>query len=137
MKKETLTCNTCGKNWKRIPLRGRKPHQCPKCVKTSQQTQNTTVKVQQIKPRKIAATQVATVQASASNASPDKDEISVGEIYQYYHPADEKLKEETKGGSKWQCRCGYILEIKFSLSAVPTHRCSDNSKSVQMKRIDK
>jgi len=141
MQKETLKCNTCGKNWKRLPSRGRKPHYCPKCVKAAakatQHQPKAVVQVQQIKARKVTAQPVKQIQASAQHASHDKNDISVGEVYQYYHPTDDKLKEETKGGSKWKCRCGYTIELKFSVSAKPTHKCTDNGKSVQMTRIDK
>lgn len=141
MQKETLKCSTCGKNWKRTPTRGRKPHHCPKCVKAAakaaENQQKTAAQVKQIKARKVTAQPVKQIQASAQNASHDKNDISVGEVYQYYHPTDDKLKEETKGGSKWQCRCGYTIELKFSVSAKPTHKCTDNGKSVQMTRIDK
>jgi len=136
MKKETLQCSTCQKNWKRIPTRGRKPHQCPKCAsKIVQKQSKTIVKVQQIKTRKVTAKPVAQIQASAQNSDP-KNDISVGEIFRYYHPTDKKLKESTKGGSTWKCkRCGYTLTVKLSLTAVPTHKCTENGRSYPMERI--
>jgi len=139
--KEKLTCTQCGKGWRREKTRGRKPHQCPKCVKSQQQTpppQKQIVQTQQITPkRKIKAKPLAAQANTNASHNEDEQEISVGKIYHYYHPTDDKLREETKGGSKWKCRCGYTLEIKFSVTATPTHKCTDNSKSVPMTRIDK
>jgi len=136
MKKETLQCSTCQKNWKRIPTRGRKPHQCPKCTsKIVPKQSKSIVQVQQIKTRKVTAKPIAQVQASAQN-SDSKNDISVGEVFQYYHPTDEKLKESTKGGSQWKCKhCGYTLTVKLSLTAVPTHKCTENGRSHPMERI--
>jgi len=139
--KEKLTCATCNKNWHREKTRGRKPHQCPKCVKAEQKQQTakkTVVDIIQVKKnqRKVIATPIA--QASSQNAENNQNnkELSVGQIFNYYHPSDQKLKEETKGGSTWKCkRCGYTLTVKLSLTAVPTHKCTENSRSYPMERI--
>lgn len=139
--KEKLTCQTCNKNWRREKTRGRKPHECPKCIKNKEKTTEpktkTAAQIKQIKPRKIIAQPKKQIQASTENTPQNKNEITVGEVYQYYHPTNDKLKEETKGGSKWKCRCGYTIELKFSVSATPTHKCTTNGKSIQMTRIDK
>ena len=136
--KETLTCTQCEKRWRRERSRGRKPHLCPKCVKASTKTQSKkvveVVEVTKVKKaRKIAA---KIIQAS-SNKDKENTELSVGKVFSYYHPSDDKLKEETKGGSKWKCKhCGYTLSVKFSVSAVPTHKCTENGRSYPMERID-
>ena len=109
--KEKLTCTQCEKTWSREKTRGRKPVLCPKCAT-------------QTEPQPEPETETETT------------EISAGQIYQYYHPTDEKLKESTKGGSTWLCRCGYKYTTRFSLSAIPTHKCSENGKSIPMKRAD-
>jgi len=136
--KETLTCTQCEKRWRREKSRGRKPHLCPKCVKATTKTQpvkKTVVQVVEVKkPKKIRRITRKQIQASTENNNENK--LTVGEIYQYFHPANEKLKEETKGGSTWKCRCGYTIQIKFSLTATPTHKCSDGSKPIQMERIE-
>lgn len=139
--KEQLTCTECNKKWKREKTRGRKPHQCPKCVKAEQklQKQKTLVDVTQIKKteRKIVATPITALASTNASSNEDNKEISVGEVFNYYHPSDEKLKEETKGGSTWKCRCGYTLELKLSITAKPTHKCTEHGKSIPMERTDK
>lgn len=107
--KEKLTCTQCEKTWSRQKTRGRKPVLCPKC---------------------------ATQPEPQPEPEQQPEEISAAQVYQYYHPTDKQLSQSTKGGSTWLCRCGYTYKTKFSLSATPTHKCSENGKSIPMKRAD-
>jgi len=135
--KETLTCTQCEKRWRREKTRGRKPHLCPKCTKTLTKTQpkkKTVVQIVEVKKTKTFR-KITKKQIQATTSNDDPNELTVGQIYQYFHPTNEKLKEETKGGSTWKCRCGYKIEIKFPLTATPTHKCTENSKPIQMERI--
>lgn len=143
--KEKLTCSQCGKNWRREKTRGRKPHTCPKCTLASVKPQPkktvvqlTEVKTTRVKKRIIQVEPVA--QVTSSNASSDQNDLSVGKVYQYYHPLPpdaEELRESTKKGSTWRCtRCKYEFKVPVSISAPPTHKCSENSKSNPCERID-
>ena len=105
--KEKLTCTQCEKTWSRQKTRGRKPILCPKCATQTEPEPET-----------------------------ETTEISAAQVYQYYHPTDKELAKSTKGGSTWQCRCGYTYKTRISLSAIPTHKCNENGKSIQMKRAD-
>lgn len=110
--KEKLTCTQCQKTWSREKTRGRKPILCPKCATQTQP------------------------EPEPETTQPESEEISAAQVYQYYHPTDKQVAQSTKGGSTWQCRCGYTYTTKFSLSAIPTHKCTENGKSIQMKRAD-
>jgi len=140
--KETLTCTQCEKRWRRERSRGRKPHLCPKCTKAAaniQPKKKAVVEVAEVsKKKKFRKVEPKRIEVKASNQKDDSpQELSVGKVLSYYHPTDEKLREQTKGGSQWKCRCGYIFETKFSLTAVPTHKCTENGKSIPMTRTDK
>jgi hypothetical protein len=140
--KETLTCTQCEKRWKRERSRGRKPNFCPKCVKDQnkkiQHDKKNIVQVTEVKKdKKIFKLQKQNRALNSTENNSSKEELSVGLIYNYYHPSDNKLREETKGGSKWKCKCGYTFETKFSLTATPTHKCNENGRSIPMTRIDK
>lgn len=141
--KETLTCTQCEKRWRRERSRGRKPHLCPKCVKANAKLQpkpKAVVEVSEVskvkKTRKVSSRKVTAVMSASGTENSNHDNLTTGKVYRFFHPSDEKLKEETKGGSKWKCKkCGYILDVKISLTAVPTHKCSEGSKSYPMERI--
>lgn len=140
--KETLICTQCEKQWKREISRGRKPNFCPKCFKS--QTQKTQQKIKNIvevkevkKNNKIFKLQKKPLFINSTEKNFSQQELTVGSIFNYYHPTDNKLRQETKGGSQWKCRCGYTFEVKFPLTAVPTHKCSENGRSIEMTRVDK
>lgn len=143
--KETLTCTTCSKKWKRERSRGRKPHLCPSCIKKTAPVKVSKIETQ--KPKKTRAVpaqkiseQQPPLEMVASNSSSSKDgKITAGHIFAAYHPrhpkADELLKE-TKGGSVWRCtHCKTEIQIMLPVSAPPTHKCSDNGKSKICERV--
>jgi hypothetical protein len=146
--KEQLTCTQCAKNWRREKTRGRKPTVCPKCIKTNTLSlpKKKVVEVQEVITKRVKKRSVDVlplkIQASSdNNASSDKEGLSVGKVYQYYHPTPpdaQELRESTKKGSSWRCKvCKYEFNIPLPISAPPTHRCSENSKSHPCERIDK
>lgn len=141
--RETLKCEQCEKNWRREKTRGRKPKLCPKCLKAFQaaQPRKAVVEVQKIEPKKVRATRkdkVAIINSAEQHASLDKT-ITVGTVYRHYHPqppdADE-LRAATKGGSTWRCTfCKHEIKLFLPVSAPPTHKCSETSKSKPCERI--
>lgn len=126
--KETLTCSSCKKNWKREKSRGRKPVFCPSCTK----------KIVNSKPEKVVKkeVQLKTEQPKSEIVSISKDEFKIkniiSQVYRDYYPENKDLIEETKNGSHWHCpRCRQDLVIHVPVCAVPTHHCPPNSSLIK------
>ena len=144
--KETLTCTTCSKKWKRERSRGRKPHLCPSCIKQTAPVKVSKIETQKAKKtRAVPAKKISTQQqplemVASNNQSSSKDgDITVGQVFAAYHPrhpkADE-LIEQTKGGSVWRCtHCKKEIKLHLPVTAPPTHKCSDSGKSKTCERI--
>lgn len=142
--KETLTCTSCSKTWKREKARGRKPNLCPKCQKASivQASQQPKV-VERVKrnikakPLQVVATSNLPIEEDPKDNSEIK--ISIADVYRDYYPSpSDELIESTKNGSKWYCpSCGKKVRSEISLSAIPTHRCPEKSTNIKpFQRVD-
>lgn len=122
--KETLTCETCGKNWKREISKGRKPKNCLKCAPKIEPQ-----KTKQAKPiRLVEAKKPVVEQKVEIESKKEFDTLTKGKVYQSLYPLPDNSQElfnETKNGSKWRCpNCKYVIDIPIGVTAVPTHTCS-------------
>jgi NAD-dependent SIR2 family protein deacetylase len=145
--KETLTCTSCSKTWKRESIRGRKPKFCPKCVKASQKdiqkkssTLSSSVKAKKKQSSETDLKEPANVEDSLNDSS-ILSSLSYGKVYSSFyppHPDADDLMESTKNGSSWQCpSCKLIVRPSIRISQPPTHKCTPNSASVkEFIRID-
>jgi predicted Zn-ribbon and HTH transcriptional regulator len=141
---EKLTCNQCGKGWRREKTRGRKPHICPKCSSAAIKKQKlNVVPIQQVKSISIKKhfPILEPLYAQASKSQQNKNELTIGEVYNYYHPSHpnaQEFIESTRKGSTWRCTsCKYEFKVYLPISAPPTHKCSENGRSHPCKRTDK
>lgn len=162
--KETLTCTSCGKDWKREVTRGRKPKLCKKCFKDELKQQQTKtaakVKAKAVKAKVVKATPVeetvpeqpkrrgrpprvviAEVPSPPPPAPIQSSELTLGQVWNVLVPKHARWREieaETENGSRWQCpKCKWILEVNVALIDIPYHKCSPASSRVQnLERID-
>jgi rubrerythrin len=157
--KESLTCEQCGKVWKRELTRGRKPKICKTCFKSALKLKTKTPQaakpqLRSVPTRKAAVATPITVSgfenvsvvASADDKDPNWNEktfgLTVRDVFSAFHPKPKnyrELAEQTKNGSTWQCtKCKAIIEVALPLIEPPTHVCSPGLKHIPQpcKRID-
>lgn len=126
--KESLTCSSCNKTWKREKSRGRKPILCPSCTKKA-------LALKQEKPiKQIVKKEIE--QPKAEIVSISKDELKIkniiSQVYRDYYPDNKDLVESTKNGSHWHCpRCRQDLIMHVPVCAIPTHHCPPNSSLIK------
>jgi hypothetical protein len=138
--KETLTCSSCRKSWKREKARGRKPLVCPKCARSnalvSQPIQNQ--KPIKTEPKKAIKTQPKIVPKTQETQTTKSSRFDISVVYKTLYPkVEDKQLENQKSGSSWKCSsCGYVLKVFIPICDIPVHKCSPHMISEkQLKRI--
>jgi len=125
--KETLNCSSCGKNWKRDRVRGRKPIFCPKCVANNTEP-----------PKEIIQNITKPVEKVEHKVQDTEKDSLLHDVYKFFYPkvTDDQLKNQ-KSGSKWQCpSCNYLLTLYIPISDIPYHKCTPSSTTGrELKRI--
>lgn len=163
--KETLTCTSCGKDWKREVTRGRKPKLCKKCFKdTLKQVEEPAAEQpkRRGRPPRVAAVAETpsepVVEAPKRRGRPPRviipveppppppapvqgSDLTLRQIWSVLVPKHARWRElvaETENGSRWQCpKCKWVLEVSVALTDIPYHKCSPASSRVQsLERID-
>lgn len=137
--KETLTCSSCSKSWKREVSRGRKPVQCPKCVAKSLVVHSKAKeKVRKVKATPIVVEEITVIEELKSEETlpaNSNTRSNIAKVYRDYYPKStdyEQLMESTKNGSLWHCpACKKDLQCHVPLCDIPTHRCPPNSTRVK------
>jgi transposase-like protein len=134
--KETLTCASCGKSWKRELKRGRKPKLCKKCIADLADSP-VVEKVDKTAQRTVVAEKIETTSSSApTEPSP---EIPMKKIWNMLQPRPSNWKtlaEETADGSSWRCpKCKWTLDLLLPVTDVPSHKCTPASRSQRLERL--
>lgn len=127
--KETLTCSTCNKTWKREISRGRKPTLCPKCFIKEKNSTAPSRKITKNPPVKPPPPPPPVEEPQAV------EPISIAQVFRDYYPKPnnyQELIESTKKGSLWHCaKCNKELKCNIALSAIPVHTCPPNTGKIR------
>lgn len=115
---ETLICTVCGGKWQRLRVRGRKPAVCPQCI------------AEEISDFEIRDDNI---NLALRTSATDSQKNIVSNVYNSYYPKDAAVCEITKSKpkTKWFCiYCGFEMVTLIPLTAVPLHKCAQNTSTL-------